>query len=1157
MMRPSLPPPPGDDDKLPCSSVFDAIKDDDWEGLLTLYATTAYDAVRSAEFSRRGDFDRRNSSPPSFRDEKKTEGATYEPASSFHQGSCKKSPSHASNHASSPSSIRELDLIVREIIGVEPFDEHYQGSVSCNDTTTTTTAVALSQRLNNGDNHVHNSKLSSSPSSSLSSSQSQCHDGQRTSKKTRLHSSPPPSARKSSPGGLSSALDHILFHGHHHSSSSPSPSALNGSKNVERGSTDWERIMWDSASALSNARPSPSFVVRRRDRDRREAMNDESGGVEGEYPRGTFDSVEGVLICHRADKENDDVKREGGGDDDDEKNNPSSALIFEGNVANATPGEHRAVLDGLVPPAPQPLGGAGTAQHLACLLDSPFSLALLICLGVDCEARHTAFRRLAVHETACADSPKCLELLMEVGGSASDRLYRESLAVAESLKSPFSAHSFAVCPSSGLKSSAESFSGEIEERVNRPPSKKSPKKKLNLFSGWHKGKAPGVGGAPSSSSSYISKKSSHDEQYCEMKSPSPAPPEFTSFPAALKVMWDAVKFLRSGLMNEMEAAHYVLDRVKISDSTMMALASQCPHLPPLEPLGRETGAATAPVATSSSPSPFASIPGLPAAVHQLFQQQPPNNTNASNNGHVRDNNMQPPLLQGPFPKRNNVDGHGNTPLHWAAFKNSVRAMDVLLSRRHYGGQPSEHRYVDHIALMVNVRAQPSGWTPLHDAAYSDAADAVTRLIAAGADVDARSHSGATPLCFAAQEDAPNATKRLLEAGADPEVRCLGNSPGVHVRANNADNGQFHSRFSGYTPLHYCAHYNAARAARVLLEHGVSHSDADGLRRGRSSSHGSGHDRRNLDRSLSHPLPSASDRGVSLLEIPDLNEKLPIHVAAARGSSRVLRELLHGGARVETRTTMKALSLPHRPLSLPASILSNGGNGTGAMGGTAPLAIPRSNNEVTAAANSNNAEAPGSPDSVASSTLSRAPVSSPVLRAMIPSAPIRSSKPWNCLSQKSIDACKHLIEEAEMEWAPGRHGLFAPRDRAAVVEVLRVGKRLERMGLEVYGLEEPGRGIFLDLWPRVLSFCGRGWFEPEAGSEERGKEEEERDMDGKEAPLVREGQDRRAREREEEISMRRSTSSDGSARGAESDDAMEEEFTQFQLDEASDAMAAIL
>jgi len=95
-----------------------------------------------------------------------------------------------------------------------------------------------------------------------------------------------------------------------------------------------------------------------------------------------------------------------------------------------------------------------------------------------------------------------------------------------------------------------------------------------------------------------------------------------------------------------------------------------------------------------------------------------------------------------------------------------------------------------------------------------------------------------------------------------------------------------------------------------------------------------------------------------------------------------------------------------------------------------------------------------------------PASSPVLKQMLPREPVSSAKPWNCLSQKSIDECISLIEAVEGHWSPGTHKLFSPKDRMAVLELLRVGKRLEQQGT----------GLFLELWPHVLSFCGRGWFE---------------------------------------------------------------------------------
>ena len=51
MMQPSHPPPsPPSDTSYSTSSIFEAIKNDDWEGLLKLYATTVYDAVHSAHF---------------------------------------------------------------------------------------------------------------------------------------------------------------------------------------------------------------------------------------------------------------------------------------------------------------------------------------------------------------------------------------------------------------------------------------------------------------------------------------------------------------------------------------------------------------------------------------------------------------------------------------------------------------------------------------------------------------------------------------------------------------------------------------------------------------------------------------------------------------------------------------------------------------------------------------------------------------------------------------------------------------------------------------------------------------------------------------------------------------------------------------------------
>jgi ankyrin repeat protein len=382
----------------------------------------------------------------------------------------------------------------------------------------------------------------------------------------------------------------------------------------------------------------------------------------------------------------------------------------------------------------------------------------------------------------------------------------------------------------------------------------------------------------------------------------------------------------------------------------------------------------------------------------------------------------------PFNRRSSnlysSDGHGNTPLHWAAFKNESTCVSLLLN---YQVDP-------------NARAYPSGWTPLHDAAYSNGHEVIALLIDAGAFVDARASSGATPLCFAAQEDAAEAAELLLRRGADLCTRCAsepvisndGSSNESSIRPSPPQ-----TRFSGYTPLHYCSHYNASKAAKVLLQH---HS------------------------------------AVSAMEIRDFNDRLPIHVAVARGSSDVLRELLQAGARVETRSLNRHHSCSSAsPTRRSNRRMENSSRSTVSDSAlSAPTTPMRTiNNDSTEFTES--LILPGTP--VASSrnqsrgrsrsaSTTSTPVSSPVLRSMIPAQPVQSSKPWNCLTQRSIDECRQLISEVEQNWTPNRHSLFTPADRRAVAELLRVGKRLE----------SEGSLLFLDLWPEVLGFCGRGWFE---------------------------------------------------------------------------------
>mmetsp|Transcript_188 Transcript_188/g.281 ORF Transcript_188/g.281 Transcript_188/m.281 type:complete len:788 (+) Transcript_188:120-2483(+) len=625
-----------------------------------------------------------------------------------------------------------------------------------------------------------------------------------------------------------------LFGGPH------SPRSMNASSTARRSNyfqptinfNDLDSYLFEQAKVLSNTRPYVSFVV-----------------------PGHVQTASSIQLSHSEDT------------------TTTTSPLFDGAVANATPIGYDSTG-----------GGIGTALHLACAMDSPLALAILLVMGANASCRHTAFRRLMIHEAACCDSPKCLKLLLEQCGEYCNQLRELQIPI-----------------------------GGLNYRPNWS------KERMHAY----------VGKDGTMSNDRIG---NHTLQQQESQS------EF------VKVLITCLEFtqkVKAGHLDELNAAIGLFRVVSVSDMNKYIIASTC---------------------------------------------------------RIDFNNMM-----------NDCDGHGNTALHWAAFKNSVACAEILLGNK----------------ANPNAVALTSGWTPLHDAAYSDSCETLSLLISAGANLNAKANSGATPLCFAAQEDASSATRMLLEAGADPTLRCCEDHPtfssagsGNGSLVPRTSNQQL-NRFSGYTPLHYCAHYNAQHSAPILLEYHYNVL-----------------------------LP----RNMSLLEICDLNDKLPIHIAVARGSSIVLRELLHYGARIETGGKTSKHPQPD----------SNDDESTSSM----TSMIHGDDNDAPMSDDEENGhQSSFSPHNVSSIVT---PVSSPVLRSMIPTHPIDSSKPWNCISQRSIDECKMLIQEVEMNWSPERHSIFHPRDRAAVLELLRVGKHLE----------QEGTGIFLELWPLVLSFCGRGWFEPD-------------------------------------------------------------------------------
>jgi ankyrin repeat protein len=108
---------------------------------------------------------------------------------------------------------------------------------------------------------------------------------------------------------------------------------------------------------------------------------------------------------------------------------------------------------------------------------------------------------------------------------------------------------------------------------------------------------------------------------------------------------------------------------------------------------------------------------------------------------------------------NSTDGHGFTPLDWAARTGQTEMIREMVRA---GADPD---------LLDDG---PNGWAPLHHAVHKGQLEAVRALLAAGAHVDAAASSnGITPLMLACSQGEPEIVDALLAAGADPHATQRG------------------------------------------------------------------------------------------------------------------------------------------------------------------------------------------------------------------------------------------------------------------------------------------------------------------------------------------------------------------------------------------------
>ena len=142
---------------------------------------------------------------------------------------------------------------------------------------------------------------------------------------------------------------------------------------------------------------------------------------------------------------------------------------------------------------------------------------------------------------------------------------------------------------------------------------------------------------------------------------------------------------------------------------------------------------------------------------------------------------------------NAPQGDGSTSLHWAAYRDDLEMVKLLLAA----------------GANAKVTTREGAITPLLMACQNGNAAMIETLLKAGADANAVKTNGTTPLMMAAASGNADAVKTLLEHGAN-------------VNAKESAHGQ--------TALMFAAALNRAAVIRVLMANGADASVATGVRK---------------------------------------------------------------------------------------------------------------------------------------------------------------------------------------------------------------------------------------------------------------------------------------------------------------------------------------
>ena len=179
---------------------------------------------------------------------------------------------------------------------------------------------------------------------------------------------------------------------------------------------------------------------------------------------------------------------------------------------------------------------------------------------------------------------------------------------------------------------------------------------------------------------------------------------------------------------------------------------------------------------------------------------------------------------------------GTTALHWAAYRDDIDAVEMLVAAaaavgaaNRYGATPlslaADAGYGAVVERLLAAGADantalPGGETTLMSAARTGNLQSVAALVAAGADVNAAEETrGQTALMWAAGEGHAGVIRVLLEAGADLHARSHG-PESAEAAAGSGTYTRRVRRMDEFTPFLFAIRAGRTEAVQALLDGGA-------------------------------------------------------------------------------------------------------------------------------------------------------------------------------------------------------------------------------------------------------------------------------------------------------------------------------------------------